>query len=48
MIKLLISCYYGFSINGNLSFNTYLISDATVTFDLKGQNDNYYSPEFAG
>ncbi|MFL0507182.1 isochorismatase family protein [Ureibacillus sp. 179-F W5.1 NHS] len=31
--------------SGNLSFNTYLISDATAAFGLKDQNDRYYDAE---
>lgn len=31
--------------SGNLGFNTYLVSDATVSFGLKDQNDNYIDAE---
>lgn len=30
---------------GNLGFNVYVISDATATFDRKGFDGKYYSPE---
>lgn len=31
--------------SGNLGFNTYLISDATASFDVKDHNGKYYSAE---
>ncbi|MFI8708912.1 cysteine hydrolase family protein [Bacillus sp. NPDC077411] len=31
--------------SGNLGFDTYLISDATAAFGMKGTNDIYYSAE---
>lgn len=31
--------------SGNLGFDTYLISDATAAFGMKGPNDIYYSAE---
>lgn len=31
--------------SGNLGFDTYLISDATAAFGMKGPNDVYYSAE---
>ena len=32
-------------VSGNLGFDTYLISDATAAFGMKGPNDIYYSAE---